>query len=203
MKIVFIAKDIAGNAAVLEVVSSSSRIDILIDNDLVYQIPKLDWPKFTDEMLRGNPPPPELPASRWIIPGITRNSFDLHRGERFQLLPSSINLACNISDESLFDGALLTDKDIVKVFFGRKFSDMNGNFLYVPGYSTQNEIAGDAEIAETMFNVGYVFQCIVNDGAVMAGSFYYRPYNTGFSNSSRWPIKLQEIWHKIEDERHK
>jgi len=201
MEIKFIAHDYMGTCTMVDFSTTSDMVNMLMDQLHIYRVPISDWDFFVQEMLGTTELPPDLPANRWALPGITRDSLNLQHGERFQLLPSSANLAFNISKEILFNNHPCTFADVAQMFFGRQIRDLNGNRLYVPDYTVQTQLAGNIEARETMCNVGYLFQCIITQDSRLVASFYYRPYNTGFAESRKWPEELQQLRATIEQGR--
>lgn len=177
---------------------------LTLDTRPMYRVPAEEWAQFTSQIISTTPLPPNLFADRWSTLEVQREgSAFLRQGERQQLLISSVHLAAQIPMEAIFGEDSFDTFVGAVVFHGRHFRDPRGNFLYVPSSGIQVQLLNDPGKSREMCAVGYLFDFESTDVEGNIVRLFYRPYNTGFATSSRWPEDLQKLWRQIEDERHR
>lgn len=192
-----------GTTSQLSIETDTEWARFVLDTHLLYQVQAEDWPKFTDEVISVTALPPNLPADKWSTPDAHKEgSGFLRQGERQQLLISSIHLAAQIPSQAVFDGESFDTLAGASAFHGRHFRDPQGNFLYVPETGIQVQLLDNLGQSREMCSVGYLFDFESQDEQGNIARFFYRPYNTGFATSSRWPADLQRLREQIERGRH-
>lgn len=183
------------------IITDARNAAVVLDGQQLYQVPPSDWTMFCGEMLSGTFPPPGPPAPRWAV-GQTDASF-LRSGERFQLLFALVHIASAIPTEALFSGASFSPAQAGSTYFDHQMRDGHGNLLYPPNATVQQRLSQDKDAREQMTGPGYLFACEITDDGGSESEFVFRPYNTGFAESRRWPDELQRLRAQIEDRRHR
>lgn len=180
-----------GNAATLE-----------LDGAPMYKIPASDWAAFCNAMLGNAPFPPDLPAKYWVAPNCTILSGDLREADRQQVLISSVSMAETIPASALFSGAGFNATSAVGTFHGKHLSDKMGNFIFVPKSTHQNSINTLPGARKAMTDADYLYRRSVTDDSGNQSEVLYRPYISGFAESSKWPDPIRRLRDAIENDRH-
>lgn len=183
-----------------ELKSTASGAEIRLDGATLYQVAPADWSAYCSAMQASTPPPP-LPASHWVVSA--HDSSYLRDGERLQVLHSLIHLAETVPATALFAGTAFGPSEVALAFFDRQLHDGHENLLYVPDQRVQSHLASNFADRATMVGAGYVFEVELTDDHGARSSFVFRPYNSWFAESRRWPRELQGLRGLIEQGRHR
>lgn len=193
----------SGSASQILITTDASGGRITLDGMLMYDVPADEWPDFSFNIVNATALPPNLPAHQWTTAEArSQGSGVLRQGERQQLLISAIHLLMSIRPEVLFEDEPFGLTDGAATFYGRRFTDDHGNFLYVPAADAQIQLLENPAQSQEMCSVGYLFDFESEDEHGSIVRLFYRPYNTGFATSSRWPDALQFLRAQIETARH-
>lgn len=182
--------------------TSSNWARLTLDDQPMYDVPAEEWRAFHEAMLRIPTNPPALPAENWAtIQARSTGSAPLREGERQQLLISAVQLAIALPEAVLFEDEPFDTFASSEVYHGKHLPNPRPPFLYVPSPALQIRLLNDVGASREMCAVGYLFDLEVEDENGNSSRLFYRPYNTGFATSSRWPVALQDLRSEIEDER--
>lgn len=170
-----------------------------LDARPIYDVPAEEWAQYCAAMLNVPVFPPALPAEQWVsVAARGEGSGYLRQGERQQLLISAVHLATELPEAVLFEDEPFDVVAAGDLYYGRHFRDPRGNFLYVPSTTIQIRLLNDPGMSREMCAVGYLFDLETEDEHGNVARVFYRPYNTGFATSSRWPRPLQDLREEIE-----
>lgn len=186
----------------LGIETSNDWARVNLDGERLYDVPSEEWPQFSSVVLGDPALPPDIPAEKWAsVEARRQGSSAIRQGERQQLLISAVNLAAQLPVPALFEDEPLETLSAATLFYGQHVRDTRGNFLYVPSPEIQLTLLNDPAMSGEMCRVGYLFDFETEDGHGNVARIFYRPYNTGFATSRRWPLPLQRLYDQIEEER--
>lgn len=189
----------SGSTSQLLISTDASGVRITLDTMLLYDVPADEWHEFSSNVVNATALPPNLPAHQWTTAEArSEGSGVLRQGERQQLLISAIHLLMSVGPEVLFEDEPFGLTDGATTFYGRRFTDNHGNFIYVPAADAQIQLLENPAQSQEMCSVGYLFDFESEDEHGNIVRLFYRPYNTGFATSSRWPNELQILRGLIE-----
>lgn len=189
----------SGTTCQLNIETGLAWARVNLDSRPMYDVPAEEWGDYCAAMLQVPVLPPALPAEQWATAVARREgSGYLRQGERQQLLISAVHLAALLPATSLFEDEPFDAVAAGELYHGRHFHGPRNIFLYVPSTTVQIRLLNDPGMSREMCAVGYLFDLETEDEHGNVARFFYRPYNTGFATSARWPRPLQDLREEIE-----